>query len=312
MEHQSLPIRHIRHAVEEAKKVIEEGMTGEQQALFSRHPKIRKALLGGWRFNNVYILCGSSGAGKSYYLNMLYQDFCNPELNKEFKKPFKILHFAFEMSAYDEVLRATTSKSKIPYRNLLSADNPLSQEDYAKAIPYLDSLKETEIYFVETTGNVNQIEETVKYFQGKFPEHHIVVGMDHTLLPSYYTEKSEIELVANLAKVAIKIRKDYNCMVIFLNQLNSDIEERERIVNPAIHYPIKRDLFSSKQVYQAADYVIVLHAPEQLGITSYGPDRYPTNGLIAWHLIKARKGHPGIIRLKNELGEGNITEWKDE
>lgn len=312
MEHQSLPIRHIRHAVEEAKKVIEEGMTGDQQALFSRHPKIRKALLGGWRFNNIYVIAGASGSFKSYYLNMLYQDFCDPELNKHFKKPFKILHFAFEMSAYDEVLRATTTKSKIPYRKLVSADEPLTQEEYQLAIPYLDSLKETEMYFVETTGNIHQIKETVKYFQAKFPEHYLVIGLDHTLLPNYYTEKNEIELVANLAKVAIELRKDIHCMVLLVNQLNSDIEERERIVNPALHYPIKRDLFSSKQVYQAANYVVVLHAPEKLGITSYGPHGYRTDNLIAWHLIKARQGVPGIIRLKNELGEGNITEWKDE
>ncbi len=106
-----------------------------------------------------------------------------------------------------------------------------------------DSLKETEMYFVETTGNIHQIKETVKYFQAKFPEHYLVVGLDHTLLPNYYTEKNEIELVANLAKVAIELRKDIHCMVLLVNQLNSDIEERERIVNPALHYPIKRDLF---------------------------------------------------------------------
>jgi len=310
MEQKSLPIRHIKHAVEEAKKVIEEGMTGDQLALYTRHEKVKKALLGGFRFNNIITIAGASGSGKSYYLNMLYQDFCNPQLNGKFAKPFKILHFAFEMSAYDEVIRTIATKTKVTYRNLLSADNPLSKESYEEITPELDRLKESPIYFVETTGNIYQIEETVKYFQGKFPEHSLIIGLDHTLLPNYYNEKTEIELVANFAKVAIKLRKDFNAMIILINQLNSDIEDRERIVNPTLHYPIKRDLFSSKQVYQASDYVIVLHAPEQLGIASYGPKGYPTEGLIAWHLIKARKGVPGLIRLKNKLSEGNITEWE--
>ncbi len=123
----SLEIKTSAQVVEEAKIVIEEGRTGEQLALFSRHNKIKKALLGGWRFNNNYVIAGASGSGKSYYLNMLYQDFMNTTLNSEFKKPFKILHFGFEMTAYDEVIRAVSSNTKNSYRTILSVDEILPE-----------------------------------------------------------------------------------------------------------------------------------------------------------------------------------------
>lgn len=312
----SLEIKTSNQVVEEAKQVIEEGRTGEQLALFSRHDKIKKALLGGWRFNNNYIIAGASGSGKSYYLNMLYQDFVNTVLNKDFKKPFKILHFGFEMTAYDEVIRAVSSKTKSSYRSILSVDEILPEAVYKETLLYLDKFKNFEIYYVESTGNVNQIEQTILDFQAKFPQHLIVIGLDHTLLTEYKSESNEIELVSNISKMMLGVRKKIGSMGLQISQLNADIEEIERINNPAHHYPKKKDLHGSKSLFQAADNVIILHAPEKLGIQRYGLQKmsdnstgYPTEGLIAWHLIKARKGVPGLIRLKDELGQGNIAEW---
>jgi replicative DNA helicase len=314
----SLEVKTAAQVVEEAKKVIEEGRTGEQMALFSRHDKIKAGLLGGWRFNNIYVIAGASGSGKSYYLNMLYQDFMNTTLNAGFKKPFKIIHFGFEMTAYDEVIRAASSNTQNSYRKILSVDEILPDSQYNQTIAYLEKYKEFEIYYVESTGNCSQIEQTVLDFQAKFPQHELVVGMDHTLLADYEGEGSEVELVSNIAKMMLRLRKKIGIMGLEITQLNADIEEIERINNAAHHYPKKKDLHGSKAIFQCADYVIVLHAPEKLGIQKYGIKRlgsqtgYPTEKLIAWHLIKARKGTPGLIRLKDELYKGNIAEWTEE
>lgn len=314
----SLEIKTSAQVVEEAKVVIEEGRTGEQLALFSRHNKIKKALLGGWRFNNNYVIAGASGSGKSYYLNMLYQDFMNTTLNSEFKKPFKILHFGFEMTAYDEVIRAVSSNTKNSYRTILSVDEILPESIYDETLIYLEQYKNFEIYYVESTGNVGQIEQTILDFQAKFPQHLLVIGIDHTLLADYANESSEVELVSNIAKMMVSVRKKIGSMGLEICQLNADIEEVERINNPAHHYPKKKDLHGSKAIYQCADYVTILHAPEKLGIQRYGLTKigdstgFNTEKLIAWHLIKARKGVPGLIRLKDELEKGNIAEWTEE
>jgi hypothetical protein len=319
-----LKIKTSSEAVEEAKLAIAEGRTGEQLALLSRHSKIKKALLGGWRFGNNYAICGASGSGKSYYLNMLYQDFFNPELNRDFNKPFKILHFCFEMAAYDEIIRAASGNLKTSYREILSIDQILPDAQYQNTLVYLDRFKENEIYYVESTGNYQQIENTILQFQGRFPQHSLVIGYDHTLLTDYLNERNEVELVTNLSKMAVRVRKKINCMNLEICQLNADIENDERIINPVHHYPKKRDIHGAKAVYRDADYVIVLHAPEMLGIERYGktiydknvfPDGddkigYPAKDLIMWHLLKARKGKPGLIRLKNKLNIGDIIQWE--
>lgn len=307
----SLPIKHAADAVRDADDIVKEGMTGEQMALFSRHPKIKKALLGGWRFNNNYVIAGASGSYKSFYLNMLYQDFFDQSLNSGFHKPFKVLHFAFEMSAADEILRAASGNTKKSYRELLSTDEILSAKDYALTRAYFDKFRTYEIYYVEATGNVQQMYDTIHMFQDKFPDHLIIVGTDHTLLADFKDEKSEVELVSNFSKMQLKVRKELHNMNLQVVQLNADIEELDRINNPHNHYPKKKDLHGSKAIFQCADYVTVLHAPEKLGIVKYGPKLYDTQDLIAWHLIKARKGTPGLIRLRNKLSEGTIIEWED-
>ena len=55
--------------------------------------------------------------------------------------------------------------------------------------------------------------------------------------------------------------------------------------------------------------IYILHAPERLGITSYGPDAIDTTDLIALHKLKARNGNLGILCMKNELYRGMIAEF---
>lgn len=304
-----LPFITSKQAVQQAQREIEEGRTGEQLALLSRHSKIRNALLGGFRFNNIYVIAGMSGVCKSYYLNMLYQDFLNKELNGKFKKPFKILHFGFEMAAFDEILRALQGKVGITYRDILSVDSILPDQSFEKVRAILKTMEDQEIYYVENTGNVNQIYNTIMDFKMKFPQHEIIVGIDHTLLTNYLNEKDEVALVSKLSTTFVDIRKKLKAMIFEVSQLNDKIESDDRILRASLHFPKKQDLHGSKAVFQCSDYTIVMHSPEKLGIESYGREGYETKGLIAWHLIKARKGNVGLIRLKDKLSEGTLEEW---
>lgn len=304
-----LPVKHISQALEKAKLDILEGISNDQAGLKCRWDRINKALLGSWRFDNVYMLAGASGSGKSFILNMLHQDFCNAELNGAFKKPFIILHFCFEMSASDEVLRTLSTLTKKSYAELLSAHKKL--EDYESVIKNLDVLRDRQIYYVETSGNLKQMYDTVKHFKTNFPNHELIITHDHTLLTEYLNEKNEIDLLARTARLYIDMRKEFGAMIIPVSQLNDKIEDPKRIANKALHFPTKTDVHGSKQMYWACDYVWVIHRPESLNIDKYGRLGYLTNGLIAMHLIKSRKGVPGLVRLREKLAEGQILEWMD-
>lgn len=302
-----LPITPYLAAVEKANAKIRENMTDEQPVLITRWAKLNSALGSGFRFERVYVIAGNSGSGKSYFLNMLLSDFIS--INGKYRKPFKILCFSFEMEAADEVIRSYTGKLKTSYGTLLSFEKKLTEDEYSDVIKVSASILNDTIYFVETSGNVSQIWETVVKFNNMFPSHQIIVTIDHTLLAETMDEKSEVELTSNVAKLALKIRKTIGAMVIVLSQLNDKMETSERRDqdNPRLHFPVKTDLFSSKAVFFCSDTLAVLHRPELLNLNTYGPERWPVKNLVAMHILKDRfAGNAGILRFRQDFANGNL------
>jgi len=301
----ALPIRTTKTAIQDAQADIQLGMTGQQIALRTRWTAVNNMLMGGFRMDNNYLVCGASGHGKSYFLNLLHQDLLDTELNGKFYQPFKVLHFNFEMTASDEMLRKVSSKVKMSYGELLSSKRPLTKEEYDKIDTEMQKLDNDALYYVEKAGNRYEIKETIYSFHRKFPEHKLVITLDHTLLVKYLDEKSEVELLSELGKMFIEIRKDIGCCTVLVGQLNDKIEDPRR-KDPSMHYPSKTDIHGSKQLFHAADTVLILHRPEMLNIAEYGLRRYPTTNIIFLHQVKARKGEIGMVRLVQDFKNGNI------
>lgn len=305
-----LPVVNVKKAAAQAKDEITQGLSNDQIYLRTRWNNVNNLLVGGFRLNSFYLIAGASGTGKSFFMNMLHQDFLTAALNQEFIKPFKILHFNFEMSASDEILRKLSSDVSASYRELLSIDKPLNQEKYDLAVSTLDSMETDRLFYVEKAGNRYEIYNTIKKFKERYPDHTLIVTLDHTLLVTYYDENSEVELLSELGKMLIGIRKELQICIIALGQLNDKIEDPRRR-SPVLHYPTKTDIHGSKQLYHAADFVLVLHMPSMLNITSYGPKEYPTDHALFLHQLKARKGEVGLVRLREDFAHGNIMQWED-
>ncbi len=312
MSSNDLQIAHIQLGVEKVDREIIEGMSGIQTALKCRWNTVNRSMLGGFRFDNNYLIAGLSGHGKSWVINMLQEDFVNVDLNGEYPRPYRLLHFGFEMSMQDEILRKISSKTGISYESLISANQRLSELEYELVKKTYAEIKKSSIYIVENPGTLQQVYNTIEKFNGRFPTDQLVISLDHTLLLNN-TYGDEIKLLAETGKMFMLIKKRFGAMGILLGQLNTNIEKDERqstVQNKKfLHFPKKSDIHGSAQIYHAADFVIVINQPSMLGIDLYGLGNHPTKDLIAWHLIKARKGTPKYIRLKQNLNRGEINEW---
>lgn len=313
----NLPIQNSTLAVSTAAHDIKDARAGNRVVLASRWDKLNYMLLGGFQFGQTYMLCGASGHGKSYMLNMLLRDFTNPTLQRDVKRT-RILHFSFEMSASAEMTRRLSTLTGISYRKLLSADRPLTADELVQVEVAADRLKDEPIYFVETPGNRRQIRETIDRMKQKFPDDDLVVTLDHTLLAQSMPGENEIQTLAELGKMFIDIRKEFNTLNILLSQLNDKIESSSRRDPsvPSLHFPTKTDIHGSKQLYHAADVCLVMHQPALLGLEVYGPDRVPTmtedgKNLISMHVLKNRHGTQGYTRMIANLENGRIDPWSD-
>jgi replicative DNA helicase len=262
--------------------------------------------MGGIEPNTIYTFAGISGTGKSSLCNTITTDIIdlNPEQN------IVVLNFSLEMVGFRQVGRTLSSKLRKTTSALYSSETDLDDETFRKVIIVSNQLKEYPIYFVDDPGTPMQIEQIINDFYAEYVKDtgkHFIITYDHTLLTKQIG--SVIETTSELEKVFIRAKKLPLTSIIQIAQMNREIEKPERINNPSAHYPMRSDLSSSDAMFQASDYVFVLHRPEILNIAEYGPNRLPTANKVYMHLLKNRDaGKPCILEFENDLQYNNLIE----
>lgn len=306
MEQNLSNIRPISVVAQEAINYIAGRRDHNIVSLKTRWEKLNRQCMGGIEPNTIYTFAGISGTGKSSLCNTITTDIIdlNPDVN------IVVLNFSLEMVGFRQVGRTLSSKLRQTTSTLYSSEKDLDDETFRRVIAVSNQLKEYPIYFVDDPGTPMQIEQTIYSFYEKYIKgtgKHFVITYDHTLLTKQIG--SVIETTSELEKVFIRVKKLPLTSIIQIAQMNREIEKPERINNPSAHYPMRSDLSSSDAMFQASDYVFVLHRPEILNIAEYGPNRLPTTNKVYMHLLKNRDaGRPCILEFENDLQYNNLIE----
>ena len=188
-----------------------------------------------------------------------------------------------------------------------------TQSDYDRIVLHAKEIEQYPIYYVDSPGTVEEIRNTIIDFslspiaKGKW----LVIFLDHTLLTKGKTGDKERETLFELQRMFMEVKKFNRNTIIQLSQMNREIEDKDRITNPTLHFPVRRDIFGGDSVFQASDYVIVLHRPEIIGITAYGnkrPEGWPVKDLVYMHFLKLREGEPKILVFENHLKHNTLEE----
>lgn len=322
----TLPIISVKDATSRALKEVQTERSGEQTGLLSSIHSLNVSMGKYFRFNIVNLFAALSGHGKSYLLNKLSNDFTNEELNGNCIYEPIIVNFSFEMFSYVEVLRAAAADLNISYSYLLSSEynpenrsyNTITDKELQQVEHFLKQYENKKILYIDVASNVVVIFNTIQRIYDNYCKdkksksgkpYKLVVNFDHTLLFEKLSERDVLELMSNIGKLSIKIKKEFEAMVNLLGQLNNKIEDVVRLTTPTLHYPQKSDIYAQAQLYNACDNVYVLHQPEQLGISFYGRRKIPTKQLMHLLKLKSRHGSIGSIWLKNLLHKGQIIEY---
>ena len=306
MEQNSFNVRSMREVAQEAVNYIAGRREHSIVSLRTRWEKLNKQCMGGIEPNTVYTIAGISGSGKSSIVNSITTDLI--DLNPD--EDIIILNFSLEMVGFRQVGRTLSNKLRKTTSTLYSSETDLDDETFKRVIAVSNQLKEYPIYFVDSPTTPMQVEQIVRDFYSKYVKStgkHFVITYDHALLTKQIG--SVIETISELERVFIQLKKLPMTSIIQIAQMNRNIEAPERINNPSSHYPIRSDLSSSDAIFQASDYVLVMHRPEILNITEYGPNRLPTTNKVYMHMLKNRDaGRPCILEFENDLMYNNLIE----
>jgi Replicative DNA helicase len=304
----SLTFRHISTATDEIVEYIDNRRRGVNISLKTRWEKFNNTCMGGIEPNTIYTIAGISGSGKSSFTNSLETDLfdLNPKVD------FIILSFSFEMLSSKQVGRKLSYKLKKTTSDLYTSRYKLSNEDFKNVQEEAKTIRNYPIYYVDTPGTVTEIRNTIfKFIELYARDKWLVITFDHTLLTKNEGMEKERETLVNLQRLFIEIKKLNKTTIIQLSQLNREIEDTARLTNPSLHFPQRRDLSGSDAMFQASDYIIILHRPEILLIKSYGLHNWPVENMIYMHILKCREGEPKILAFTNNLKYNSIEEQKE-
>ena len=302
----TLSFRHISTATNEAVEYIRKRKNHEIQSLRTRWNKFNKSCMGGIEPNTIYTIVGISGSGKSSFVNTLETDLIDLNSNQD----IIVLNFSFEMLSSRQVGRKLSSKLRQTTAQLYSSISELDNSLLEEVEQTSQQIKSYPIYYVDTPGTVADIASTIDYFyENKAKGKKFVIILDHTLLVEGQNRESALQVISELQKLFIKVKKLPNTTIIQLSQMNRNIENPERINNPSMHYPMRSDISSADTIFHASDYVICIHRPELLNIQQYGPNRLLVKNKVYLHILKNRDaGECTILEFDNDLKYNNLIE----
>lgn len=306
MSSKTLSFRHISTAANEAVEYIRKRKNHEIQSLRTRWNKFNKSCMGGIEPNTIYTIVGISGSGKSSFVNTLETDLIDLNSNQD----VIVLNFSFEMLSSRQVGRKISGKLRQTTAELYSTNNELTDDLLDRVEQTSQQIKSYPIYYVDTPGTVEDIASTINYFyETKAKDKKFVIILDHTLLVEGQNRESALQVISELQKLFIKVKKLPNTTIIQLSQMNRNIENPERINNPSMHYPMRSDISSADTIFHASDYVICIHRPELLNIQQYGPNRLLVKNKVYLHILKNRDaGECTILEFDNDLKYNNLIE----
>jgi len=289
--------KHISEAAKEAKQIIQDRKTGVITPLITPWPKLNKTLLGGIEMGTMLTIAGMSSSGKTAFASQLYRELHENNPTQD----FIILFFSFEMPASKLMIRDAIANTQIYREIMLSANGNTINITQEKAInTYYESVKDKPIYFIEKPKSS---EEYIKICRGWYEKtgKKIIALSDHSLLFKG-SGNGDREMLVDLSKDIMAQKNEGWCTHILLTQLNREIESASRrIPKSPLNYPDQSCLSSSSSIFQASDYVIIIHRPYLLKFVgdTYGPDALPTDiSNLYFHIIKNREGETAIIKME--------------
>lgn len=315
---------------ENALNNLEARLDGKIISIKTSSPKINDATCDGFEWHTAVCIAARPGAGKS----VLKEQIINESFELNPLSNHRVLDFDLEMPLIFNAIREFSAHLGKSYKYMCSAEmdaemKKLTKEELEQCREYAKqrlALKESgtskyPIDVVEEAPTVNEFEQIVTEYmeyhattdtEGNKVYTNTIVSMDHArLFIKAPFENGEQEMLHNLGKAIIRLKKKFPILCIILNHLNRNIDKPERTEEGRYgNYVLESDILGSDSFSQCCDIIIGISRPAKLQIRQYGPQRYiiADDMVLVFHFLKVRNGTPRMSFFRGEFHRMKIVE----
>lgn len=279
-----------------------------------------RKIIGGLFPSDQMVIAARSGMGKTARIIAMMEEFVDWSINPLWRNKVIILFDSLEMPDWRIILRQTSARLDITVRTILYeyAQN-LNRERQQLLQQVFTSLNQKPIYFSNTYPNVAQWEARKRKICEAYPNHTIINIVDHTRLISKANEGTEEQLITGLMNAGMRLKNRYECINIFISQMNRNIEISGVRKELGKALPIASDIFGSDAAMQTADIVMALHRPGFYKLMNFelGGKIIPTgitetsdlDNLLIECILKNRDGNINNILVQHDISKNKFQDY---
>lgn len=236
-------------------------------------------LLNGFKKQELILIASQTSVGKSDLLINLLLNITNNGVPS--------VLFSLETSGVNVAKRMLSSKANVHSYALENTKERFTAEDWNKTTMAFSVITELPLHlYDEPSINVNNIRSKCELIKAKYPEQHIVVGIDCLQLISGNTiyKGNRAQELGDISRELKLLARELDMTVIVTSHLNRNIESRTN------KRPILSDIRDTGEMEELADVVVFLYRDDVFN--------HETNTNIAELIVaKHRNGSIGTVEV---------------
>ena len=239
---------------------------------------------GGWQRQNLIIIAGRPGMGKTAFVLRLAR-------NAAVIHKVPVGFFSLEMSNSELAKRLISGETSIPHE--IIKHGKLDNGDWLRFNNYLPSLLDAQVFIDDSAAiSVFELRAKARRMKAKFNIGLIIVDYIQLMTTGVSGAKTNREQEISFISRSLKaLAKELDIPVIALSQLSREVEKRGGGKRPQLS-----DLRESGAIEQDADMVNFVYRPSYYGISEWD-DGTSTDGQAEIIIAKNRHGDIGDCRL---------------
>lgn len=220
--------------------------------------------IGGLLPNDILVIAGASGTGKSELLYELSNNLLDININPDADK-YVLLEISMEMKMLNKILRATNRLLDKKKTDILF--NKFTEEEAVKVKKYYESLQDDRRFVIQTPLTPKEFYDLSREFCMEHKDKDsIFISCDHLLL---YKGKDKQQVLEEVIEYCNLLKLEFsNTYFILISQINRNnlnvIKDKDNSMIPNNSW-----LFGSSFIEQVASYIVIMTNPYKLGINQF-------------------------------------------